>query len=182
MRILVLVALLLAACVSAPRDSAPRDEAPDHERAVYENVTVAQVRQAALQVVSGLYRFMDPARVTEDGRVVAESGIGDWTTYEVRFVELEDAVAAKVDVRSPSCRTRMASPSYRAGRGVPIFLEGGHVEYVSRPVVTSRSVRERTEAIVQSGPKCSTGTRDRTRLRILDEIRAVLESEEPTLD
>ncbi len=176
MRTLVPAALVLAACASGPRA-----EAPDHERVVYENVTVAQVRQAALQVVSGLSRFMDPARVTEDGRVVAESGIGDWTTYEVRFVELEDAVAAEVDVRSPSCRTRMASPSYRAGRGVPIFFDKGHVEYVSRTLVTSRSVRERTEAIVESGPKCSTGTGDRTRLRILDEIRAVLESEEPAL-
>lgn len=186
MRNLVMAALLLAACASGPRG-----EALDHERAVYENVTVAQVRQAALQVVSDLYRFMDPARLTEDGRVVAESGIGDWTTFEVRFVELEDAVAAEVDVHSTSCRTRtpfrtrMASVS-RPGRGqpgaVPVALEGGHVEYVSRAVATARSVGERTEAFERSGPNCSTGSRDRTQRRILDGIRAALESEEPTLD
>lgn len=179
MRNLAMAALLLAACASGPRGAAP-----DHERAVYENVTVEQVRQAALQVVNDLYRSTDPARVSEDGRVVAESD--NWTTFEVRFVELEDAVAAEVDVQSTSCRTRRASVSHRPGRGhrgaVPIALEGGHVEHVSRAVATSRSVRERTEAFEGSGPNCSTGSRDLTQRRILDGIRAALESEAPTLD
>lgn len=178
MRNLAMAALLLAACASGPRGAAP-----DHERAVYENVPVDQVRQAALQVVNDLYRSTDPARISEDGRVVAESD--NWTTFEVRFVELEDAVAAEVDVQSTSCRTRRASVSHRPGRGhrgaVPIALEGGHVEYVSRVVATG-SVGERTEAFEPSGPNCSTGSRDGTQRRILDGIRAALESDEPTLD
>lgn len=186
MRNLALAALLLAACASGPRG-----EAPDHERAVYESVTVERVRGAALQAVTDVAWLSDGARVAEDGRVLAEGGAsGEWS-YEVRFVELDSAVAAEVDVHTTSCRTRipirtrMASVS-RPGRGqpgaVPIALEDGHVEYVSRAVATARSVRERTEAFERSGPNCSTGSRERTQRRILDGIRAALESEEPTPD
>lgn len=93
MRRLALVTLLLAACASAPRDAGP-----DRQRAIYENVTIEQVRQAAVEALNDLSRFMEPARVTEDGRVLADYGATGRTTIEVRFTELDAAVAAEVDV------------------------------------------------------------------------------------
>lgn len=141
--VLALVASAVAACASAPRDEAPR-----HERAVFERVTVEQVRRAAVEAVGGVSRFMEPARVTEDGRVVGEYAIADWTRYEVRFDEVPAGVAVEVLVdREPSCGTipaRSARPRSEIQQGDAVIpLEGGGYEVVRAPVATGETTAGR---------------------------------------
>jgi hypothetical protein len=85
--------LLLTACASVPRDAGDAEG-----RAVYEGVTVEQVRAAAVETMNDLGRFTDPARVTADGRVVSEYAASGWTSYEIRFEELDGGVAADVRI------------------------------------------------------------------------------------
>lgn len=92
MRFPALFSLLLAACASAPMGSA------DGQRAVYEGYTVDEVRRAAVATLNDLGRFMSPARVTEDGRVVSEYGASGWTSYEVRLDERDGAAAAEISI------------------------------------------------------------------------------------
>lgn len=84
--------LLLSACASVPH------EPPDAEsRAFFLDSTIEQVRAAAVATLNDLSRFIGPARVTEDGRVVSESG---WTSYTLRFEERRDGVAAEVRIET----------------------------------------------------------------------------------
>lgn len=170
MRRLALVTLLLAACASAPRDAGP-----DRQRAIYENVTIEQVRQAAVEALNDLSRFMEPARVTEDGRVLADYGATGRTTIEVRFTELDAAVAAEVDVdanRSCSATTERVHnppPRQRAG-AVAIRSENGKVIEYSGGVTAP-------EASSARGPTCSSEGEGRSGRRegwVLDRIGELL--------
>lgn len=169
MRRLALMTLLLAACASAPPDGEP-----DRQRAIYENVTVERVRQAAVEVLDDLSRFMEPARIAEDGRVLAEHGAAGRTTIEVRFTELDGAVAAEVDVDTNlSCRAtteRVHNPPPRQRPGaVAIRSESGEViEY-------SGGVAEKP-ASASAGDDCSSRREFSGERRILDDIRARLET------
>jgi hypothetical protein len=94
-RAVPIAVLLLTACASVPREAGEAEG-----RAVYEGVTVAQVRAAAVETMNDLGRFIGPARVTADGRVVSEYAASGWTSYEIRFEELSGAVAADVRIET----------------------------------------------------------------------------------
>ncbi|MDX1661874.1 MAG: hypothetical protein R3326_08795, partial [Gemmatimonadota bacterium] len=129
----VAVAAVASACASAQRQGEPVGE-----RAVYQDVSIEEVRRAALAVVD---ERAGEARVDEDGHVVAERGhAGHWTTFEVRLDRRGAAVAAEAEVviDHDSCRrsrSAIASPTRRGHLGAyPVALEGGRVELVPRSI------------------------------------------------
>ncbi|HUF89601.1 MAG TPA: hypothetical protein VMR66_06435 [Gemmatimonadota bacterium] len=104
MKNLALLAILLVpACASLQGGPAEAQS-----RADYPGYTVDEVRRAAVETVNEIARFINPARVTEDGRVVSEYAASGWTSFEISFVELEGTVEAEVRIDSrplPSCST-----------------------------------------------------------------------------
>ena len=105
MRASAILTLLLSACATVP------SEGGLHDRAVFEGYTVAEARRAAMATLNELSRFTGPARATEDGRVVTEYAANGWTSYEVRFEQLDRAVAVDVGIEArsqPSCPGRSA--------------------------------------------------------------------------
>lgn len=170
MRYPVVIALLLAACASAPRD-----EAPDRERAVYEDVTVEQVRRAAVEALGDVSRFMEPARITDDGRVVAEYAASGWTKFDVSLEELDSAVAVEVALeKDVSCtgytrRVHHRPPHQRPG-AVAIRSESG-------TIIEFAGGMDRYEVRSATGPGCSAevgGRLGRRERWVLDRIGEIL--------
>jgi len=170
MRFCTLLAILLSACASVPRG------AEDHEtRAVFEGYTVERVRAASIATLDDLARFMSPVRVTEDGSVVSEYAASGWTSYEIGFEALDDAVLATVRIEpqpQPSCpgrSSRRVSAIQLAAARAP---DGNGAEGYQHSTPLLPRVAHQT-------PSCAFRTRDvridRGR-EILDQIRARLES------
>ncbi|HET9333371.1 MAG TPA: hypothetical protein VFQ21_07300 [Gemmatimonadota bacterium] len=171
MRAFPIAALLLVACASVPRD-----EGELERRAIYEGYTVEQVRAAAVATLSDLSRFIAPARVAADGRVVSEYAANGWTSYEVGFEELAGGVAAEVRIVTKpqlDCPGRSAAPVSAAQVAAARAPDGNGPEGYP---VRSTPLLPRV-ALVE--PDCEFRTRhvrsDNARV-ILDRIRTRLES------
>lgn len=171
MRFFALAAVCLTACASAARQPG------EFERgAVYEGVTVERVRAAAVETMNDLGRFIGPARVTADGRVVSEYAASGWTSYEIGFEELDGAVAADVRIETKpqlDCPGRSASRVSAVQVAAARAPDGNGAEGYP---VRSTPLLPRV-ALVE--PACELRTRDvrvdRER-EILDGIRFRLES------
>lgn len=71
-----------------------------------------------------LGRFIDPARVTEDGSVVTEYAASGWTSFEVRFEELEGAVAAEVAIET---KPQPTVPPRSSGYALAPYLHAARI-------------------------------------------------------
>lgn len=137
MRGFATLTLLLSACASVPH------EPPDAEsRAFFPGSTIEQVRAAAVATLNDLSRFIGPARVTEDGRVVSESG---WTSYELRFEERRDGVAAEVRIEAKpqfSCPGRGYRPVEYAAMHALLSPAAAEGEYRRATPILPRTALE----------------------------------------
>jgi len=168
MKPLALVPLLLAACASVPRGSTtPAD------RAVYEGYTADEVRGAAVATLNDLSRFISPARVTEDGRVVSEYAASGWTSFEVRFDELDGAVAAKVSIEK---KPQHACSTGRLPRRAQVHVARVPVESGADGSDGVSALRLPRVAFERECTFETKGGRVEREREILDEIRVRLES------
>lgn len=182
MRTRFLLSIVLAGCATAQR--AP---APAHERAVFEGVGVDEVRAAAVAVVSDIGRFMGPARVAGDGRVVGDYALAtdQWTRFEVRFDELDGAVAAEVAIVTRdgiACGTgytrRLSASGYAPGPRyagtIYVALANGQHEHVSRAVADDGRFRAPSRDSCVHRDRKWTGMSEREILEAIgDRLRSV---------
>ena len=115
MRTAALLALVLAACASAPVSEG-------EDRAVFAGYAVEPVREAALAAVEEVAHSRHGVRITSEGSVLTEGGIGKcgehvtcrsstaygiigehWTTIEVRFRVVGGDTAVEVAIEYESC-------------------------------------------------------------------------------
>ena len=156
MRTAALLAFVLA-CASAPVSEG-------EERAVFAGYAVAPVRDAALAVVEEMAHSRFGVRITDEGSVLTEGGIGKcgehltcrtstaygiigthWTTIEVRFQNLGQNTAVDVAIEYESC-----------GPGVDCVPErlasSGELEREILEGIRARLVSTEEERRVPDGP------------------------------